>query len=58
LAVPGGLPVEVVEDALQMTSELFEVCACAIASFDPSYDKGNRVLQAGVRLMEAVVSGG
>jgi arginase len=56
LAVPGGLPVEVVEDAFRMTREFFKLCACGFTGFDPAYDKGDRVLQAGVRLMEAVVS--
>jgi arginase len=55
LAVPGGLPVELVEQAIGMVRELFEVCAYSIASFDPDYDKGDRVLQAGVRLLEAFV---
>jgi arginase len=56
LAVPGGLPVEVVEDAFRMIGELFNVCACGITGFDPAYDKDDVVLQAGIRLMETVVS--
>jgi hypothetical protein len=44
LAVPGGFSVEVVEDAIRMVKDRFEVCAGAITSFDPSYDKDDQVL--------------
>ena len=54
LAVPGGLSVQLVEEFIGTAREMFEVCAFAITSFDPAYDSGNRVLCAGVRLLEAV----
>jgi arginase len=56
LAVPGGLPVEVVEEIIGMINERFEVSAGAIASFDPSYDKDDQVLDAGTKIMKAFVA--
>ena len=56
LAVPGGLFVEEVESVIQMIKERFEICAAAITSFDPDYDKDDAVLQAGVRIVEAIVA--
>lgn len=56
LAVPGGLPVEIVEDAIGMVREHFSLGGCGISSYDPTYDKGDSVLHAGVRLIKASVS--
>jgi arginase family enzyme len=56
LAVPGGLFVEEVESVIQMVKGRFEICAAAITSFDPAYDKDDAVLQAGVRIIEAIVA--
>jgi arginase len=56
LAVPGGLAVEVVEEAIRMIKERFELCAGAVTSFDPSYDKGDQVLTAGIRIVQAFVA--
>jgi arginase len=56
LAVPGGLPVEIVEDAIKMAREYFNLGGCGISSYDPAYDKGNSVLNAGIRLIKASVS--
>jgi arginase len=53
LAVPGGLPVQIVEEIIATIRELFEVCGVGIASFDPVYDRDDQVLRAGVRLLEA-----
>jgi arginase len=55
LAVPGGLSVEAVEEIIEMTRKRFEVCAGAITSFDPSYDKDDEVLNAGIRIIKAFV---
>lgn len=55
LAVPGGLSVEVVEEIIGIVKERFVVCASAITSFDPDYDKDDQVLGAGIRIMKAVV---
>jgi arginase len=56
LAVPGGLSVEVVEEFIGTVKERFEVCAGAITSFDPSYDKDDEVLNAGIRIIKAFVA--
>jgi arginase len=56
LAVPGGLSVDDVEDVIRMAKEKFEVCAGAVTSFDPDYDKDDAVLRAGIRIVEAVVA--
>ena len=56
LAVPGGLSVEIVEEFIGMIKERFEVCAGAITSFDPDYDKGDKVLDAGIRIVKAFVA--
>ena len=56
LAVPGGLPVDVVEEIIRMVKERFEVCAGAVTSFDPDYDKDDKVLDAGIRIMKAFVA--
>jgi arginase len=56
LAVPGGLSVEVVEDAIGMIREYFTLGACGISSYDPDYDKGDCVLNAGVRIIKASIS--
>jgi hypothetical protein len=38
-----------------MARELFEVCGCCLASYDPAYDLDDQVLRAGMELLEAVV---
>ncbi len=55
LAAPGGLPVEHVEEIIATTREKFKICAGAITAFDPDFDKGERVYQAGVRIIKAMV---
>jgi arginase len=56
LAVPGGLPVEIVDDAIGMIKTHFKLAACGVASFDPAYDEADTVLDAGVRMIKACVS--
>ena len=56
LAVPGGPSVEVVEEFIGMIKERFEVCAGAITSFDPNYDKDDNVLDAGIRIVKAFMA--
>lgn len=50
-APPGGLKVEEVEEGIRMIRERFTLAAAGIASYDPDYDSGNRVLRAGLRLV-------
>jgi arginase len=56
LAVPGGLSVDIVEEVIGRVKERFEVCAGAVTSFDPDYDKDDKVLEAGIRIMKAFVT--
>jgi len=56
LAVPGGLSVELVEEFIGMIKERFELCASAITSFEPDYDKDDKVLDAGIRIAKAFVT--
>ncbi|HSB00004.1 MAG TPA: arginase family protein [Anaerolineales bacterium] len=56
LAVPGGLSVEVLEEMIGRIRERFEVCAGAITSFDPDYDKDDQVVEAGIRIVKAFVA--
>ena len=56
LAVPGGLPVEVVEEIIGMLKKRFEICAGAITSFDPDYDKEDQVLEAGIRIIKGFIA--
>jgi arginase len=55
LAVPGGLSIQTVQACIRMAGELFDVCGCCLASYDPAYDVDDQVLRAGMRLLEAVV---
>jgi arginase len=55
LAVPGGLSVEMVEEFIGMAKKSFEVCAGAITSFDPAYDKDDKAVGAGIRIAKAFV---
>ena len=55
-AAPGGFTVAELEDAIRLIGDRFEVSAAAITAVDPTYDEGGKTLQAGVRLMEALLS--
>lgn len=48
-----GLSVEEIEEIIRMAKDRFEVCAGAITSFAPDYDKDDQVLRAGIRIVEA-----
>jgi len=54
-ATPGGLSPEFVLEAIEMIKARFDVCAGAIGSFDPDYDKEDRVLNAGIEIVKAIV---
>jgi arginase len=56
LAVPGGLPSGIVEKAIRIIKKHLKLEGCAIASFDPDYDKDNSVLNDGFRLINAILS--
>ncbi len=56
LALPGGLHPQAVEAAIRTLKTHFTVAAAAIASFDPDYDRGNSVLDAGMRVIQSIVA--
>jgi len=56
LAVPGGLPSEMVEDAIKIIRKHVKLEGCALASYDPDLDEGNSVLNDGFRLIHAALS--
>lgn len=53
---PGGLPLEFVLEAIRMTRNRFEVCAGAIGSFDPDFDRDDKVLGAGIEISKAITA--
>ncbi len=52
---PGGVPLGFVLSAIRMIKSRFEVCAGAIGSFDPDFDRDDKVLNAGFEIIKAVV---
>jgi len=55
-AAPDGLDVGQVREAVRMIGERFNVCAGAVASYDPGCDKGDEVLGAGVAIIKSILS--
>ena len=55
-AAAGGLLVEDVINIIAIAREKFEVCAAAITSYAPEYDKNDTVVMAGIGLIEALVA--
>jgi arginase len=53
-ASEGGPDAEELEAALAMVGERFEVVACGIASYDPSFDPEGRVLRAAIASARAL----
>jgi arginase len=53
LAFPGGLPLGMIVEAIEAIKARFTVAAGAVASFDPTYDVENVVLEACFRILEA-----
>ena len=56
LAVPGALPLHVVERAVEAIQTHCQIVACTIASYDPVLDERQSVFNAGIRLIKAVVN--
>src|SRR4051794_37049984 len=50
----GGLRAEEVEACIRAMRERLEVSSATVASYDPSFDGGGRVLEAGIALVRAV----
>jgi len=53
----GGLSVKVIEDAIALVKNNFEIKSATIASFDPACDTRGKFLDAGLRCVRALVSG-
>ncbi len=56
LAVPGGLPCHVVEEAVRSIRAHFEIKGAAIASYDPDCDENKSVLNDGFRIIKALLA--
>ena len=54
-AEPNGLFVEEMEQAITMIAQQFEIAAAAFTAYDPFCDPEEKILRAGLRLMEHVV---
>jgi arginase len=57
LAVPGGLPDQMVATAIGLIRSQIDIAACTVASFDPAFDRNDSVLNAVIRLIGAVTAG-
>ncbi|MGB9178193.1 MAG: arginase family protein [Pyrinomonadaceae bacterium] len=55
-AAPDGLLPAQVEEIIQTIGERFQICASAIASYDPKCDEHDQTLRAGIRLMETILA--
>lgn len=55
-AAPHGLSLAHIREAVRMIGERFTVCAGAVASYDPRYDKKDKVLGAGVSIMKSILT--
>jgi arginase len=58
VAVPGGLRVAQVEEALDRIRERLEVCGGALAAYDPAYDPEGLALRAGLRVLGRIFPAG
>jgi arginase len=54
-SAPGGLSLAEVEQAVGLITERFLVRAAALTAYNPDYDPENKTLQAGLRLMSAII---
>ncbi len=54
-AMPDGLTLAHLDEAIAMIAERFTISALAIASYDPSYDKNGEVLKCGISIVQTVL---
>jgi arginase len=54
-AVPDGLSVEQVLKIIELVRAHVHIVACGVASYDPSYDAQDAILQAGLRLIRELL---
>jgi arginase len=55
-AAPDGLTLAQVQEAIQMIGERFTICASGIASYDPQYDKKDKILTSGIEIMKSILA--
>lgn len=55
LAIAGGLPTHIVQEAIRIIKRHFNIEGCAIASYDPALDEGHSVLNAGINIIKTIV---
>jgi arginase len=55
-SAPGGFSVEQVDAILRKIGAHFQIVAAGVASYDPGYDQGDRILWAGFHLIQTVLS--
>ena len=55
-AVPDGLSLSQVQEAIQMIGKQFTICASGIASYDPQYDKKDKILTSGIEIMKSTLA--
>ena len=53
-APPGGLPLDLLRDAIRTVGEHFEIRAAALTAYDPTYDEDDRVLTAAFELAATI----
>jgi arginase len=54
-AVPGGLTVSQVEDAIRLVGRHFPICAAAITAYDPAFDPANRMPNAAIQFAQRLL---
>jgi arginase len=50
-----GLRLDHVLKAIELIGSGVKVCACGIAAYDPSFDKEDKIFQAGLKIIESVL---
>lgn len=53
---PGGMSLEQVVDAVKAVASRFRIRAASVATYNPEYDRDDRALRAGMRLIELLAS--
>jgi len=56
-AAPNGLSLSQAVKAIELLSSTFRLCSATISSFDPAVAPGDKTLQAGIAIIEAIVCG-
>jgi len=54
-AAPDGITVAQIQEAMRVIGERFTICAGGVASYDPRYDRGDEVLEAGMQIIKGIL---